>query len=414
MADAIVVGAGIVGVSTAIHLQRMGMDVTLVDRRVPGEETSAGNSGIIVREIFSPVTVPGDPWALAKVVFNQQMAVRYQPSFLLAILPWLARVRREMRAGGVDRFVGAMSQFARHAAGEHKELAGQAGTTGYYRDGGWLRVYRTAKSYEAAQELRHQARVQGVSYTVLEPGEIGEIEPDLRQDFFKAILFPETVTANNPEAVTKGFAAAFSNFGGTFATADAASLESDGEGAWSLQTSQGRIRAPQVVIALGPWSSDVLGRLGYRFPFAVARGYHLHLRAGGAARLRRPVVDVENGFVLSPMENGIRLTSGFEFAHRDAPPSPVQITAATFAARRLFPVADAIDPEPWMGSRPLLPDSLPMIGAAPRHAGLWINTGHGQYGFTLGPVSGRLLAEMMCKRRTIVDPQPFDPVRYDR
>ncbi len=409
--DAIVLGAGIVGVSTAMHLQRRGKDVALVDRRPPGEEASAGNSGLVVREMFLPLTVPGDLKTLADYALNRSIAVRVQPSFVPAILPWLLKVRRHSCGPAIDRFAGAMAVPARYAYAEHKVLADQADARNYYRETGWIRLYRTAEGFAATEELCHQARVHGLDYKVYGPQDLGNVEPDLRPVFHKAMHFTDTVSVSDPGAVTKAFAAAFYNSGGSMVIGDAASLGEE-EGLWHIDTSEGTIEARCVVIALGAWSSDVLERLGYRYPFAVMRGYHRHLAAEGAARLSRPVVDVENGFVLAPMTAGIRITSGLEFAHRDAPPDAAQIDAALSIARHLFPLGEALEEHPWMGSRPSLPDSLPMIGPAPRHRGLWINTGHGQYGFTLGPFSGRLLADRIGGRRTLCDPAPFDPARF--
>src|SRR5690606_24133186 len=160
------------------------------------------------------------------------------------------------------------------------------------------------------------------------------------------------------------------------------------------------------------WSTDILAPLGYRFPLAVKRGYHRHYAPLGSARLNRPVVDVENGFVITPMEAGIRLTTGIEFAHRDAPPKPVQIERVLPIARRLFPLGEPVD-DLWLGRRPAFPDSRPVIGEAPRHRGLWLDFGHGHVGFTLGPVSGRLLAELMTGANELcADPEPFRADRF--
>jgi D-amino-acid dehydrogenase len=166
------------------------------------------------------------------------------------------------------------------------------------------------------------------------------------------------------------------------------------------------------VVALGPWSMDVLAPLGYRFPLAVKRGYHMHYEAADGARLGRPVLDEEGGYVLTPMVGGLRLTTGAEFARRDAPKTPVQVDWTEKLARRLFPFGARAEPEAWMGCRPIFPDSRPLIGKAPRHAGLWLAFGHQHLGFTLGPATGRLLAEMMTGEAPYVDPKPFGAERF--
>jgi D-amino-acid dehydrogenase len=168
------------------------------------------------------------------------------------------------------------------------------------------------------------------------------------------------------------------------------------------------------VIALGPWAEVLTRALGYDLPLAVKRGYHMHYRPAGEAKLHHPLLDTERGYFLAPMRRGIRLTTGAEFALRDAMKTPVQLARAEPIARNLFPLAERLDTDPWMGSRPCTPDMLPVIGRAPRHAQLWFNFGHAHHGFTLGPASGRLLAELITGETPFVDPAPFAPERLER
>ena len=161
------------------------------------------------------------------------------------------------------------------------------------------------------------------------------------------------------------------------------------------------------MVALGAWADVVTGPLGYRLPLGVKRGYHMHYRPAGNAVLNHTVLDAETGYAMAPMARGIRLTTGAEFADRDAPKTPVQLARAEPVARTLFPLGERLDPEPWMGVRPCTPDMLPVIGPAPRHGGLWFAFGHAHHGLTLGPVTGRLLAEMMTGEKPFIDPTPY-------
>jgi D-amino-acid dehydrogenase len=183
-------------------------------------------------------------------------------------------------------------------------------------------------------------------------------------------------------------------------------------GGWTVTTSAGPIEAREVVLALGPWSGDLFRPLGYRFPLGFKRGYHQHFKPVGNATLNRPVLDAEVGYVMAPMSRGIRLSTGAEFALRDAPPTPVQLTRVTPRAREVFPLGEAVDARPWLGRRPCMPDMLPVIGRAPRHPGLWFDFGHHHLGFTLGPVSGRLLAEMMTGAEPFTDAVPYAAERF--
>ncbi len=167
------------------------------------------------------------------------------------------------------------------------------------------------------------------------------------------------------------------------------------------------------MVALGPWAPDLLEPLGIRLPLAVKRGYHRHYRPRGNAALSRVVVEAEVGYVLAPMEQGIRLTTGAEFAGRDAPATPVQIRPGdAVMPRSCFPLGEPVEPTPWMGARPIFPDSLPVVGPAPGQPGLWLDYGHGHMGLTFGPVTGRLLAEMMTGQTPFTDPAPFAAERF--
>jgi D-amino-acid dehydrogenase len=211
--------------------------------------------------------------------------------------------------------------------------------------------------------------------------------------------------------LTKAYAALFLRRGGRFITADARTL-TQSQAAWRIEGPNGALMGREAVIALGPWSDDVFRGFGYNMPLGIKRGYHLHLAPRGNAVLNRPVLDSDLGYLLAPMNQGIRLTTGAEFARRDAPPTPVQIERALPLARELFPLGEAIDATPWMGRRPCMPDMLPVIGKAARHAGLWFNFGHQHHGLTLGPATGRLLAEMMTGAAPFADPSPFAAERF--
>lgn len=167
-----------------------------------------------------------------------------------------------------------------------------------------------------------------------------------------------------------------------------------------------------MVIAAGPWSAELTRALGYRLPLFVKRGYHMHYAMEAKRPLNNWLADLETGYLLAPMRAGIRLTTGAELARRDAAPTPVQLARAEAVARGLFPLGPRLDAAPWLGSRPCTVDMLPVIGAAPRHEHLWFAFGHGHQGLTLGPVTGRLLAELMSGEDPCCDPAPFSAARF--
>jgi D-amino-acid dehydrogenase len=184
------------------------------------------------------------------------------------------------------------------------------------------------------------------------------------------------------------------------------------DGRWRIEAGGGPVDANEAVVALGPWAPDLLRTLGIKLPLGIKRGYHRHYRPRGNMGLTRPVLDAEYGYCVVPMEQGLRLTTGAEFAARDAPPTPVQFDRLLPAARKLFPLGEPVEQEPWMGSRPCFPDSMPVIGRAPRQPGLWLAFGHANWGLTLGPATGRLIAEMMTGATPFCDPKPYSAERF--
>ena len=213
--------------------------------------------------------------------------------------------------------------------------------------------------------------------------------------------------------MTKAYAGRLTAFDGLVWKGDARSLHRNGA-QWRLETNGGPIDADVAVLALGPWTPDVLGPLGMRLPLGVKRGYHRHFRPRGNAGLTRPVVDYDVGYCVAPMEQGLRLTTGAEFAARDAQPTPAQFKRLMPAASALFPLGEPVEAVPWMGSRPCFADSLPVIGQARGHPGLWLAYGHAHWGLTLGPVTGRLLAEMITGATTFCDPARYSADRFNR
>jgi D-amino-acid dehydrogenase len=411
-ADVMVLGAGMIGVSAALHLQQRGRNVVLVDRRGPGEETSHGNAGIIQREGVVPYPFPRQPLLVAKYAFNLLPEARLHWSALPRIAPWLFRYWRASTPEEIARTACGARPLIERCISEHEALMASAGLLGMLRRTGYLRVYRSPEALEAAiAKDRADRETYGINFRALDRSQVHELEPHLTEAVAGGVLLPDPVSVPDPGAIVKAYAQLFAGRGGRIVRGDGRTLQQSGAD-WIVQAGSAEVRARAAVVAMGPWSDDVFRAFGYRFPLGVKRGYHQHYRPTGNATLNRPVLDAERGYALAPMTEGIRLTTGAEFAVRDAPPTPVQLRAAVTSARQIFALGAAVDGEPWLGRRPCLPDMLPIIGPAPRHGGLWFDFGHHHLGFTLGPVSGRLLAEMMTGTPTFTDPAPYRAERF--
>jgi D-amino-acid dehydrogenase len=411
-ADVLVLGAGMVGVSAALHLQQRGRDVILIDRHErAGEETSYGNAGLIECASVFPYMFPRDLTQIFQYAINRSPQVRYQFSDLPAFLPWLARYFLASSKKRALHSAMAELPLIRRSLIEHQALIAEANVPELLRRTGWLKLFRSDATLASAVREFERARQYGVEGEVLDGKAIALREPHLSGEFAGAVYLPAPGFVPDPGALAKAYAALFQRKGGRFLIGDARTLEQRA-GGWRLNGPEGAVAAREVVVALGPWSDLVFGPLGYSIPLGVKRGYHLHLAPRGNAVLHHPVLDSDLGYLLAPMNRGIRLTTGVEFARRDAPPTLVQLQRALPRAHALFPLGEAVDAKPWMGARPCLPDMLPVIGRAPRHAGLWFDFGHQHHGLTLGPATGRLLAEMMTGETPFADPSPFAVERF--
>ncbi|MBV8031182.1 MAG: FAD-binding oxidoreductase, partial [Betaproteobacteria bacterium] len=392
--DVAVLGAGIVGICTAVHLQKRGRSVALVDRRGAAEETSFGNAGLIQREGVYPYGFPHDYGALFRYALNRTIDAHYHPSALPQLAPFLWQYWKYSRPARHAEVARKYSKLIEHCVTEHEALAAEAGATPFLHRAGWLKVFRTERERDKRfAEAERWKREFGIRSAFLDSKAIQAMEPHVAPVLAGAIHWTDPVAVDDPHALALAYLGYFRKLGGVFLQGNAMSLREEA-GGWALAVSQEELFSGKAVVALGPWSDVLTRALGYDLPLQVKRGYHMHYRPAGEAKLNHPMLDTERGYFLAPMRRGIRLTTGAEFALRDAIRTPVQLGRAEPIARELFPLAERLDTEPWMGARPCTPDMLPVIGRAPRHANLYFAFGHAHHGLTLGAVTGRLIAEM--------------------
>jgi D-amino-acid dehydrogenase len=356
-----------------------------------------------------PLNKPSLWSSLPAYVTNRHPALRWDPGWAIRNIDWLVRFlanaspsRTRPRATALHGLIGASLKL-------HREWIIKAGAAQRIRETGWLKAWRSDATGAATQEQAFLVEY-GIASQLLDRQAISALEPNILPVYKVGLLHTQTASVDSPGAVVKAYARMFMGAGGEIRQSEIKAITPDGEG-WRVAVADGVIKASHVVVALGPWSADLLQPLGYRVPLAFERGYHREFKPNPARSLLRPIHDAEGSFLMTPMEQGIRVTSGVELTARDAPSSYAQLDQVVPLARGVVEFGEAVG-EPWRGARPTLPDSLPMIGPAPRHAGLWLAFGNQHIGFTTGPATGAAIAAMIGGATPPFEVSSFSPSRY--
>src|SRR5690242_7712736 len=406
-----VVGAGIVGVSCALHLQHDRHDVTLLDPRAPGTATSFGNAGAIVTGAVVPNSTPGLRRDLPRILFDRDSAVRLRWRYLPHLAPWLIRFLLAGRHARVETIADALRPLVTRGYEAHRELIALSHADGIVRPVGWLKVYESEAAFAATRYNRDIMTARGIRIEILNPDEIRQLEPGLAHIYVKGLFEPDSAFVASPHKLVQAHAVHFERLGGIFAQERVRGVAPQSNGV-RLDCELGYRDFDAVVIAAGAWSEELARQVGDRVQLDTERGYHLNIEAGNAGELRRPVVFPEREFVLAPMMDGIRLTSGVELAGLDAPPDFTRIRRLLPHARKALPgLSDRVTRQ-WMGYRPSTPDSLPVIGRSPRSQSVFYAFGHQHLGLTLGAVTGRLIAATVAGHQPEIDLTPYRADRF--
>jgi len=410
-----VFGAGMVGVSCAWALRMRGWQVTLYDAQAPGSATSGGNAGLLAGSSFIPFNNPS-LWAqLPALMGNQTPKLRYVPSYVAGRAWRLGQFVWHAREPDFQATAQALHGLISRSRALHAQWMAWAGCGSLRRDHGWLMLYRSAAARAGAEWSAGLYRQNGIAHQWLNAQELTALEPAIQPGVFHSALWVQDASAiSDPGALVRAYAQALVAAGGRIEQRRLHALRPSSPG-WQADTDQGVVQAAQVVLALGPWSDAHLRPLGIQLPLIHERGQHQHLAYAATHRLSRPVNDSAAGYVLSPMAQGYRLTTGVELNRQAAPVSvraQDQLAQALSAARQAIATGAPSGASPWLGARPTLPDSRPMIGPAPKHPGLWLALGHQHIGLSTGPATGELLAGMMSGESTALNPQPFRPDRF--
>ena len=407
-----VVGAGTVGVCCAFALLRDGHRVTLIDRDEPGRGCSFGNGGIIQIGASVPVATPGVLRQVPRMLLDPNGPLVIRWPYLPRLTPYLLRFIAAARADRVERISIAIATLLDRAIDAFRELLGAAGALDAITDTGELHVYQSEAAYRGARVAHDMRRRRGVWVEDLVADEVRQLVPAIGPSVRRGVFLPHCMTATNPFHLTNRLVDAFRRDGGVVRRETLQDIEVAFDRRPTLLTDVGRHEIDGLVLATGAWSKRWAAKLGARIPMDSERGYHVMLSDPGVD-LRVPVLSGDHRFGITPMADGIRLAGTAELASLEAPPDYRRAEMMTPLAKALLPDLRVESRDNWMGHRPSTADSLPVIGRAPRIPKAFFAFGHGHLGFTLGPITGRLIADLAIGRPPAVDTTPYAAERFE-
>jgi len=408
---AVVIGAGMIGVCCALFLQRDGYSVTLIDRQGPGEGASYGNGSMLTCEAVVPIQTPGIVWRVPGMLLDPLGPLSVRWGYLPRLVPWLTRFLRESRWPRVEAASIALARLLDQALLDFDPLLRQAGAEAMVRRTGFLMVYESEAGFRRAAPLIDLQRRRGVEMEILDQETLRAREPKLAPIFARAIHYPEAAQALDVFRLVQVLAESFVSQGGTlkreevrdFAFASDRKVE-------AVVTDRGRHPCDALVVAAGAWSRPLVRRLGSDTLLDTERGYSVLMPDPGVVP-NTPLYSTERGIVFSPMEIGLRVAGTVELGGLEAPPDWRRAEALLTHARRWLPGLNTEGAEPWIGFRPSMPDSVPVISASPRYDNAFFAFGHGHGGIGLGARTGRLIADLAVGRSPNIDMAPY---RVDR
>lgn len=403
-----VIGAGVVGLAVAEALLAQGHEVTLVDPNTPGMGASYGNAGTIADYAVMPVGTPDVLKNLPSLLLDKNSPLAIRRAALPSLMPWLLRFARQSLPGPTARNAAAIAGLLAGAAPLWQGLAQRIGGADILQHRGCLYLYETAAAYRAAGKDMAYRRTHGITVDLIGPDELARMEPGLPPVEGGAAFFPKAVFMSDPGQMVRLLALrVLQKAGYQQCRADRLTRQLDG----IIVEGPGlRLRARQVVIAAGAHSRTLAAQAGDPVPLDTERGYHVEWDMA-TPRLTRPSCPTSRGFYLCPMTGRLRVAGTVELGGLTLPPSPHRIAKLIEGARAIFPDL----PEPsrdWMGFRPSMPDSVPVIGPSRAGADVIHAYGHGHIGLTLAPITAEIVAALVAGKAPPVDLAPYLPSRF--
>ena len=410
MAQHTIVGGGIIGLMCAYYLSEAGRQVTVIDRLVPGDDGQAsyGNAGGLAVGSVMPLGEPGLIWQGLKMLVTADSSLSIPWRYRLAIMPWLVRLLRESSAHRQDQNAQAISQLNALSNRNWRALISDLNLQDEFRDSGWLKLFESDAAMAAMATQKPYLDAVGLSYQQLTADEVRQLEPSLGHQFRHGMLQSQAQTIRQPHRLLIRLADQLQRRGVIFLQGEAREIKPEAD-QFVVTGPDLKHRCSALTVCAGAWSQRLLATLGDTFPLETERGYHLQF--SGHSELSRSVMHMEKHLVLSPMDDGLRMTAGVELAGLDAPADFAWVRRKVAIARQILPSVDFTEQSTWLGFRPSLPDSVPVIGAHPRWPNLTLAFGHGHLGMTQSAATGHLLAQTI---QGLPSDIPIGPYRADR
>lgn len=405
----VVLGAGVAGLCAALYLQRDGHQVTVVDAMPPASGTSYGNAGLISKDTAVPIALPGMLAKVPKWLTDREGPLRVKPSYFPAATPWLLRWIQAGQMSHVLRISDAMRALHRNALDCWRELLGAALYDELIRPVGQVRIWE-GEGVGAQIELEI-CRRHGIEHVPLGAAQIRELYPQIAPDITQGLLLPGNAYTVNPQRLVATLARLLVEAGGQVLAERVVKLIPRDGGGFRLMNNVSNRLADRVVVAAGAWSMELLAPLNVQIPLETERGYHAMMPSPNLT-LKIPISVKNRGFGLTSMDVGLRAAGTVEIAGLQTPPDERRAQILVHHARRIFPSLQTGEPSWWLGHRPSSPDSLPFVGPVPGHRGLYLCLGHGHFGMTGGPPSGRLLSHLVAGRSPGFDTAPYAVDRF--
>ncbi|WP_448566813.1 NAD(P)/FAD-dependent oxidoreductase [Thalassotalea ganghwensis] len=413
-----VIGAGIIGVNCAAFLQQQGHQVTLIDRDGIGEGCSKGNAGHFATEQVFPLAEKSLLWQFPKLLLDPLGPIAISPKYLPKAIPWFFKFIRNMFNDKRNYNTRALQALNLNAIAEYKPLLKSAEAEHLLTTKGSLLVFETKRIKQVEQHYQVYKNA-GISVKLLDRQQTMLLEPNLNDNINYSLYFTDVGHTADPFEFTKAIGNYAQRIGAHYLNKTVSKISENNSGV-NIVCEDETLNFDQVILATGAWSKNLVNDLGYKLPIEYERGYHLDLpEPNKASRLTRPVASVERKFIITPMSHGLRLAGTVEFAGLEQAPNMTRAHSLHKNAQYVlnetpsFTVNDVKESQQWMGFRPSLPDSLPVIGKAPKHNHILFALGHQHLGLTLGAITGKLIAQIINGEKTDIDIKPFDINRFN-